>query len=626
MRTGLPVLDFDREISNNVAVPMSSSDATIRADTAMPNAKVPKSLVDALTQGRLVPLVGSGMSLDVSYEHFPGWNKLFDKMVAALRDDNKDAAATIIESMSKLDDVFEAANYAEKHLGIAGFRRIIQETYDHHELPEGANTGLPEAIWGLMPKLVITTNYDSILEWTHRKAATCCNSDTAEMADLLTRPTVERPWIWHLHGHVRRGDSLILSPRQYEALYGSDAEPESVDGAALDRFELLLTDRTLLFIGFGMRDAYVMEVIRRVLARFKGQTGEVDQARLWTENSIDVVEYEDHGQPLIDLLDELSGRALGERAANGLGAAEGDDESAETEAEAEKKGKKEGSGRKAAFIAEEMVKAVCKHLNSTSGPFVTLRERLIADLPQEPEDGEGISADFLTQALSEQLDRVLSTIRVWLDETEGIEETGPVRRLIDTVGAAGFEAAWIDELKGKLEGAHLEVPKETDLQLCEVIFTALYEKEATGIRERLIDLGAVSTIETASVEPDARLLEIRRRIVETYFADRIPRGHGEGREAYENRLDAWAEDDLPSVLKTDRKDKKPWFVLFLETADLLKENLEIDGVLWSEVLKLERSDRGHRFVCNRAELQNRLFAMHRRLDELEGNVRRGTAR
>jgi tetratricopeptide (TPR) repeat protein len=317
---GVAVLDSGRGSSNNVRVPCLSFAAMPRVDAAMPEDKIPQSLVDALTQERLVPLVGSGMSLDVSYEHFPGWNKLFDKMVAVLHGDNKQAAAGIVENMAALNDVFGAADNAEKYLGKAGFRRIIQETFDHGELPEGASTELPNAIWALKPKLVITTNYDNILEWTNRKAAMCCNSDTAEIADLANKPTAERPRIWHLHGHVGRGDSLILSPQQYEGLYGSDAQPIPDDAAALDRLESLLTDRTLVFIGFGMRDEYVMKVIGRVLARFKGQTGkhyalmkagEADQTKLWAGSNIEVVTYEDHGQPLIDLLCELSDRASG---------------------------------------------------------------------------------------------------------------------------------------------------------------------------------------------------------------------------------------------------------------------------------------------------------------------------
>ncbi|MBM83375.1 MAG: hypothetical protein CMJ78_22685 [Planctomycetaceae bacterium] len=57
-------------------------------------------------------------------------------------------------------------------------------------------------------------------------------------------------------------------PGEYENLYGSDSK-SSEHEAALTRLEDVFKDRTLLFIGFGMRDKYVMDVLARVLDKFK---------------------------------------------------------------------------------------------------------------------------------------------------------------------------------------------------------------------------------------------------------------------------------------------------------------------------------------------------------------------
>jgi hypothetical protein len=157
---------------------------------------------------------------------------------------------------------------------------------------------------------------------------------------------------------------------------------------------------------------------------------------------------------------------------------------------------------------------------------------------------------------------------------------------------------------------HLHVPIETDLYLCEVIFTALYRKPATWIHERAIDHDAIRAIEPPSIKPEERRRVIRRRLVETHFKDRISREVGESEDAYERRLDDWARDDLPGVLESEREDQKPWFVLFLETVEALKEDMEIDPPLWSHIVKLERSRTAGRFVCDRAKLQNRLVVMH----------------
>jgi hypothetical protein len=115
-------------------------------------------------------------------------------------------------------------------------------------------------------------------------------------------------------------------------------------------------------------------------------------------------------------------------------------------------------------------------------------------------------------------------------------------------------------------------------------------------------------------------------LVETYFKDRISREVGETDANYEKRLDEWAARDLPGVLEAEREDQKPWFVLFLETVDALKKDMEIDPGLWSQILKLEKSRRCDRFVYDRPKLQSRLAIMHQRLDQLDAKTRRGLRR
>ena len=273
---------------------------------------IPGSLVDALLAGELVPFIGSGVSLDVSWDHFPGWNELFEKMALKLDAEGKGGLGEAVLSTANAGEVFIAAEMAEKHLGIGDFSTIIEETYYYADLPDGSTTELPEAIWSLRPKLVVTTNYDEILEWTNSRGRTVCNSD-AEIASLLKAPTADQPWIWHLHGLARRKNTLILSPNQYEELYGTTDITDPDYKAALDRLEDILGQRTLLFIGFGMRDKYVLDTIGRVLKRFQGYSGKhyallkegEESEKLWDEFGIQAISYEDHGPPLIKLVRRL---------------------------------------------------------------------------------------------------------------------------------------------------------------------------------------------------------------------------------------------------------------------------------------------------------------------------------
>jgi hypothetical protein len=196
---------------------------------------------------------------------------------------------------------------------------------------------------------------------------------------------------------------------------------------------------------------------------------------------------------------------------------------------------------KAAFIANELVQVICDQLESDTEASRSLRKELVRHLAGQTEEDPKADVDFFVRALREKLSEVMSVLRVWLDENQRIEGVEQVRRLVDAVATAGFDADWVQTLLDELEERHLHVPIETDLYLCEVIFTALYRKPATWIHERAIDHDAIRAIEPPSIKPEDRRREIRRRLVETHFKDRISRGVGESKDAYERRLDDWAE-------------------------------------------------------------------------------------
>jgi hypothetical protein len=98
----------------------------------------------------------------------------------------------------------------------------------------------------LNSKLIITTNYDSVLE----KA---CESDNVQalyldnnfklsqvVSDELTKPTV-----WNIHGHESNIDSIILTSDSYKKLYDNLKV-----NSQLHTLKTLVTTKSLLFIGF----------------------------------------------------------------------------------------------------------------------------------------------------------------------------------------------------------------------------------------------------------------------------------------------------------------------------------------------------------------------------------------
>lgn len=278
--------------------------------------KIPDPLIQALIQQQLVPFIGSGVSLAVTAGDkterkrlFPSWGGLLECMAEKL--DESDAG--IVRGHCHKRRWLKAAEAALEGLGKHSFNTVMREMFDIAQPPD-ADWSLPDAVWRLQPPLVVTTNYDRVLDWRKPGSRRLLNDQLAELAELYRAIDPQRPTVWHLHGHIERADSLILAPVQYDAFYAG-AETAKQYAAATAQLKALLANWTLLFIGFGMQDEYVMELVADVLKTFGGATrphfallkaGEADTQRLWKEHNVRVIEYTDHGPPLIELLDELA--------------------------------------------------------------------------------------------------------------------------------------------------------------------------------------------------------------------------------------------------------------------------------------------------------------------------------
>ena len=274
---------------------------------------IPQALIDELVDGQVVPFVGSGVSLSVKRGLFPTWPELLHSMGERLEEDARAREATLVKTFWDMDRLFDAAAEAFRGLGKAGFYALMRERFQI-EKPEEVDLSLVEAIWRLKPRLVTTTNYENVLVWNGSAPTRVLNGQKPELAELSRTATPEKPKIWHLHGHIDDAGSLILAPRQYEAFYAEVENAKSDYEAALQQLKTLVTNYTLLFVGFGLSDKYVMDLLDEVLATFDGslrpgyallKAGETDVRQIWEKHNMQVIEFSDYGQPQLDLFDEM---------------------------------------------------------------------------------------------------------------------------------------------------------------------------------------------------------------------------------------------------------------------------------------------------------------------------------
>lgn len=282
-------------------------------------ANLPKTLVDKLRSGEVIPFVGAGVSMAVrdtaGAALFPSWGELLRRAVARLREEQNDRKAKRAEGELEDGDYLSAARTARDGLG-AGWYGFLREQFDRTPEEARAETlELARAVWRLGSKLVITTNYDRVLRWAHPKPADARYWTVSDKANLAALPV--EPTVWHLHGAIDRPEDLVLTPDGYELLYPGDGLKVQHE-AALATFRHLLTQRTMLFIGFGMEQA-VRDQIRWVRETFAGAGGQhfvlvTPDRREALEKDLDglsvqCVPYEAHGAPLLALMREMAHEA-----------------------------------------------------------------------------------------------------------------------------------------------------------------------------------------------------------------------------------------------------------------------------------------------------------------------------
>jgi hypothetical protein len=231
---------------------------------------------------------------------------------------DKPRYADLIRSLLAIDtpDYLQAAQHLREQMGGARWAEFLKANIDlSHADANPASLDLARAIWRLGTRLLITTNYDRVLDWAcpwHHDLVRLDNTALAELA-MLVREALHRPTIWHLHGHIDNVDGLVLTPDGYHKLYlGKDSEARYQ--AALEVLRMQMASRTLLFIGFSLDDAFLGMQISGVFELFRGYTSsayalvhrsEIERVRA-KNLPVELVPFDEFGPPLVALVHELA--------------------------------------------------------------------------------------------------------------------------------------------------------------------------------------------------------------------------------------------------------------------------------------------------------------------------------
>ena len=288
---------------------------------------LPNDLVEALRRHDVVPFVGAGVSLGIKRGLFPGWRELLEALAVELENQQLQEAAAELRHHLAGDNLLEAAEVGLQQLGAHRFNRFLRGRFRVPK-PSDAELAVVRALWALRPPLILTTNYDDVLAWGAEHAERLANDQPDELALMHAERNPDAPRIWHLHGTIHRLSTVILGGSDYERLYGAlgdgpgaprdDRSRQQVAyrgyAWAVSELDKQLSSRSFLYVGFSFNDEYVLRQVKHVLQATRGKTapsyalmkkGQGNRAHLWSQYNIQLIEYADHGTPLVELLEEL---------------------------------------------------------------------------------------------------------------------------------------------------------------------------------------------------------------------------------------------------------------------------------------------------------------------------------
>ncbi|KMN81259.1 hypothetical protein VK98_15125 [Chromobacterium sp. LK11] len=273
-------------------------------------------LVADVANRRVVLFLGAGVSASAktdSGDNFKDWKGVLEKASQSIGDEGKRA---LVQSYVKKGDFLLASELIKKANPTA-WGELLRREFSKTAQP----SDLHRAIFSLKQRIIITTNFDKLLETFYQPLTgdayypnVKCKVDGGVFSMLRD----DESYIIKLHGTADDEDSIIFDKSSYGAsAYGNPAYA--------DLLNVLLLTHTFLFIGFSMEDpaiSFVVETFARKYPKmrphyiFLGEELDNDVADIWKSlRKLYVMSYDssnNHGQ-LVDYIRQLSDLAVQKR-------------------------------------------------------------------------------------------------------------------------------------------------------------------------------------------------------------------------------------------------------------------------------------------------------------------------
>lgn len=196
---------------------------------------LPEDLLLAARNGDLNVLIGAGASMDAG---LPGWSHLLASLAMSLPGRRRSQ----VERLLAAERLLQAAQLLKDDLTPAQLRNGLRSALGRQQDP----SPIHEEIWSLRPPLVITTNFDELLETAFarkmKQAPQVLLGIDSGRQNLRPGATIVK-----LHGDLSSPESLVLARNDYfELMQRALTQPHSIWSE--------LVRRPCLAVGYSLRD------------------------------------------------------------------------------------------------------------------------------------------------------------------------------------------------------------------------------------------------------------------------------------------------------------------------------------------------------------------------------------
>lgn len=221
----------------------------------------PEHLIKQLTSGNFVLVVGAGVSQTCVNQHGerpPGWHDLLSRLAKEIL---TGAARKAVNELVKAERLLEGAELLRSRAKRVG----KEEDFLHRvaELTDGGNvtakqfqpSSVYEKLLMLEPDMIVTTNYDRVLE---RASKSGYNVHSFTSAALGRDVRSGNPAILKIHGSVDESTKIVLTRSDYSRLRRDGAH-------CLEVLQALFLTKTALFVGYGFGDPDIQLLLENVM-------------------------------------------------------------------------------------------------------------------------------------------------------------------------------------------------------------------------------------------------------------------------------------------------------------------------------------------------------------------------